>query len=163
MSRSSDRSASTSRSSDRSASKSRPSDSAQVEPLAALVAVFAVGAALTTYAGVLDATLTTTDRNLAEPTVERVERTVSEAGVVEPPRLSEGVHAGPDGYRVALTLVAGDRTWHAGPTPPTRGDSSGSTTAQTTSRAIDTAEITVSVRVGPGQIRAGRLRAEVWR
>lgn len=132
----------------------RSSDSAQVEPLAALVAVFAVGAALTTYAGVLDATLPTPDRNLAEPTVERVERAVSEAGVVEPTRLSEGVHAGADGYQVNVTLVAGDRTWHAGPTPPARADASRD--------ADSTAEIAVSVQVAPGQIRAGRLRVEVW-
>jgi hypothetical protein len=121
---------------------------AQVEPLAALVAVFAVGVALTTYAGVLDATLPTPDRNLAEPTVERTEREIAEHGIVDPENLSEGPSAGPDGYRVNLTLATADQKWHAGPTPPAN---------------VDVAEISVSVQIAPGRIRPGRLRATVWR
>lgn len=125
----------------------RRSGRAQVEPLAALSAVFAVGLALSAYAGVLDATLPTADRNLAEPTVERVERVVCEARVADPSALADGLDVGPDGYRVNLTLVAAGHRWHAGPpTPPT----------------ADSAESAVSVRVGPGRIRTGRLRAEVW-
>jgi hypothetical protein len=124
------------------------SDRAQVEPLAALVAVFAVGAALTAYTGVLDATVPSPDRNVAEPTVERVERAVGdETGVVTPKSLAEGLRAGPDGYALNLTLRSAGRTWHAGPTSPP---------------STDTAEVAVSVQVGLGQIRPGRLRAEVW-
>jgi hypothetical protein len=123
-------------------------DRAQVEPLAALVAVFAVGAALTAYAGVLDATIPSPDRNVAGPTVERVERAVGdETGVVTPSALTEGLRAGPDGYALNLTLRWAGRTWHAGPTPPPTADA---------------AEVATSIRVGPGQIRPGRLRAEVW-
>jgi len=171
------------------ASDPSPPPRAQVEPLAALVAVFAVGIALTTYAGLVDATLPTHDRNLAEPTVERAERAVADHGVVAPSALSEGLRAGPDGYRVNLSLdlvtTGGDLTadgadfedrlaeddstaagndsmadrgdfaadgtgWYTGPTPPR--------TAST-----DVAEIGVSVRVAPGRIRHGRLRAVVWR
>ncbi|NEU57540.1 hypothetical protein FXF75_12515 [Halorussus sp. MSC15.2] len=120
---------------------------AQVEPLAALVAVFAVGAALTAYTGVLGATLPTHDRNLAEPTVERAERAVSEVGVADPDALAAGLRAGPNGYSVTLTLEAAGRTWRTGPTPPT---------------SADAAELAVSVRVGPGRVRPGTLRAEVW-
>lgn len=126
---------------------SRWSGRAQAEPLAALVALFAVGAALSVYAGVLDGTLSTTDRNPAEPTVERAERAVTEVGVVDPDTLPTGLRAGPEGYRVNLTLDAAGRTWRAGPTPPPSADS---------------ADLAVSVRVGPGRIRPGRLRAEVW-
>jgi hypothetical protein len=122
----------------------------QVEPLAALVAVFAVGAALTTYAGLVDATLPTPDRNLAEPTVERAERAISEHGVVEQTTLSDGLHAGPDGYRANLTLTVAEQEWHVGPTPPDAD-------------AADRSDVRVSVRVAPGKIRPGRLRAEVWR
>ncbi|WP_137283346.1 DUF7285 family protein [Halorussus salinisoli] len=122
-------------------------DRAQVEPLAALVAVFAVGVALTTYTGVLDATLPTPDRNLAGPTVERAERAVGDTGVADPEALPAGLHAGPDGYDLNLTLRSAGRTWHAGPTPPP---------------SADAADLAVSVRVGPGRIRPGRLRAEVW-
>jgi hypothetical protein len=133
---------------------------AQVEPLAALVAVFAVGAALTAYTGVLGATLPTPDRNLAEPTAERVERTVGdEAGVLAPDSLSSGLHAGPEGYRLNLTLRSGGRTWHAGPVPPQNPDAADSSD---TANSADSAERTVSVRVAPGRIRPGQLRAVVW-
>lgn len=134
---------------DRRGANARFSDAtrAQTEPLAALVAVFAVGVALTTYAGVLDATLPTPDRNVAEPTVERVERAVCEAGVADPDALAGGLRRGPDGYETNLTLEADGRTWHAGPTPPA---------------SADAAVLAVSVRVGPGRVRPGRLRAEVW-
>jgi len=128
-----------------------PSARAQVEPLAALVAVFAIGVALSAYAGVLDAAVPTPDRNLAEPTVERAERAVAEAGVLAPGNLPAGLHVGPDGYRLNLTLAAAGQSWHAGPAPPPRADS-----------ADHTAEFAVSVRVGPGRIRPGTLRAEVW-
>jgi len=119
----------------------------QVEPLAAIVAVFAVGVALSAYAGVLDATLPTPDRNLAEPTVERAERALADAGVVAPDALPARLEVGPDDYRVNLTLDVAGRTWHAGPTPPPRADA---------------AARPVSVRVAPGRVRPGQLRAEVW-
>lgn len=132
----------------RSSDNGRTTAKAQVEPLAALVAVFAVGAALTAYTGVLDATVPTPDRNLAEPTVERVEREVGdETGVIVPSVLAAGLDAGLEGYALNLTLDSHGQTWQAGPTPPP---------------SADTADLAVSVRVGPGQIRPGRLRAEVW-
>lgn len=135
----------------RSGDHHRPSRRAQVEPLAALVAVFAVGVALSAYAGVLDAAVPTPDRNLAEPTIERAERAVAETGVLAPENLPAGLRAGPDGYRLNLTLAAAGQSWHAGPTPPPRADT-----------ADHTAELAVSVRIGPGKIRPGTLRAEVW-
>ncbi|WP_276300563.1 DUF7285 family protein [Halorussus lipolyticus] len=137
-----------SRWSDSGAASSARTHRAQVEPLAALVAVFAVGAALTAYTGVLDESVPTPDRNLAGPTVERVERTASdEAGVLGPDSLAAGLRAGPEGYALNLTLRVGGRRWHAGPTPPPEAD---------------VAKIGVSVRTAPGRIRPGRLRAEVW-
>jgi hypothetical protein len=134
---------------------------AQVEPLAALVAAFAVGVALSAYAGVLSATVPSPDRNLAEPTVEKAERAISEAGVAEPAALLDGLHAGPDGYHVNLTLDAAGQTWHAGPTPPSSADTADVTDA-TAADTTDTATATVSVRLAPGRIRPGRLQAEVW-
>ncbi|WP_132057429.1 DUF7285 family protein [Halorussus amylolyticus] len=132
---------------------SRWSGRAQVEPLAALVAVFAVGLAVSAYAGVLDAALPTPDRDVAEPTGQRVERAVTDAGVVEPDRLADGLHAGPDGYRLNLTLAADGETWREGPPVPDRADAPD---------ALDTAEFVVSVRVGPGRVQPGRLRVAVW-
>ena len=126
---------------------SRWSGRGQVEPLAALTAVFAVGIALTTYVGLLDATVPTPDRNVAEPTADRVERAITEAGVVEPSGLRDGLAVGPEGYRMRLTLTAATRTWRVGAEPPNE---------------TAVAELAVSVRVGPGRIRPGRLRVEVW-
>lgn len=118
----------------------------QIEPLAAVVAVFAVGLGVTAYAGVLDTALVPTERNVAEPTLERVESTVTEDGTVRPTDLS--TDCGPDGYDLRVTVTTDERWWAAGPRPP-RG-------AQTASRFV-------SVRVEPGVVEPGRLRVEVWR
>ncbi|WP_135851650.1 DUF7285 family protein [Halorussus salinus] len=120
---------------------------AQVEPLAALAAVFAVGVALSAYAGLLGDVIPTPDRNLADPAVERAARAISETGVADPQSLAAGLRAGPAGYRVNLTLRTADESWQAGPTPPP---------------SADAARRAVSVRVAPGSVRPGRLRAEVW-
>ncbi|UPV99345.1 hypothetical protein M0R88_12520 [Halorussus gelatinilyticus] len=125
----------------------RESDRAQVEPTAALVAVFAVGVALTAYTGLLGEAVPTSDRNLADPTVERTARAISETGVADPESLAAGLRSGPEGYRLNLTLRTAGRSWRAGPTPPPRAD---------------TATVAVSVRIAPGRVRPGHLRAEVW-
>lgn len=127
---------------------SRSSGSGQAEPLAAILAVLALGAGLSAYAVVLDATVPAPDRDLAGPTIDRVERAVTEAGVVDPTAVADGPGAGPDGYRTNVTLDVGGRTWHAGPPAPSRADG---------------AEVAVSVRTGPGRVRTGVLRVEVWR
>ena len=120
----------------------------QTEPLAALVALFAVCAGVNLYATVLGGSVPVADRDLSDPTLERICDTASRAGAVSPELLSTAVDAGPDGRRVNATLSAGSRQWSAGPTPPERADR--------TSR-------TVSVRLGPGRIAPGRLSVRVWR
>ena len=119
----------------------------QTEPLAVLAALFVVGAGLTLYAGVVDTTLGQREAPDADPTLDRVRSAVTENGVVDPSALDAALAAAPDGHRVRLTLTADGREWAAGPeTPPD---------ARSASR-------TVSVRVAPGTVRTGRLRAEVW-
>lgn len=122
----------------------------QVEPLAALVAVFAVGVALSAYAGVVSDVLPTPDRNVADPTVERVHEAVTTAGVAVPERLPKAITAAPDGYRLNVTLTAAGRRWHAGPTPPSVDSDA------------DSAARAMSVRIDPGRIRPGRLRVVAW-
>lgn len=119
----------------------------QTEPVAVLAAVFAVGAGIALYAGVVDATLGGGSAPGAEPTLRRVWSAVADTGVVTPGRLSDGLSAAADGYEVRITLAAGDNTWAAGPTPPAD--------AATASRRA-------SVRVGPGHVDSGRLQVEVW-
>lgn len=121
----------------------------QVEPLAAIVAVFAVGAGLTVYAGVLDSELPGRERqHVAGPTLDRLESTVAQSGIIEPGKLAEGQAVVPDGYRLNATLVTAKTRWHVGPEPPKRAQ-----------RATEQ----VSVRVAPGRVRPGRLTVRVWR
>jgi hypothetical protein len=133
---------------------------AQTEPLAVLAALFAVGAGLALYAGVVDTTLGGDEDRNVDPTLRRVWDAVSEAGVLVPTNLSDGLAVGPEGREIRITVTSqpshgnrdtaatpDNRTWTAGPeTPPD---------AASASR-------TASVRVGPGRVRSGRLRVEVW-
>jgi len=121
---------------------------AQVEPFAAIVAVFAVGIGLTVYAGALDANLPgERERNRADPTLDRVVTQVSEAGVVNPDQIDAATTVTPAGAEVNATLVAAGQRWHVGPAPPA---------------TADVASQRVSVRVHPGQVRPGRLEVAVW-
>jgi len=125
----------------------------QVEPLAALVALVAVGAGLSLYAVALaDARA---DRDGSDPTVETVaDRTlerVAPAGVARPGRTSELPSVAPSGYRLNATLTSGDDRWTVGPSAP----AAGSPTASRATRPT-------SVRVAPGRVRAGTLRVVIW-
>ena len=128
---------------------SRSSARAATEPLAALIAVFAVSAGLALYAGVLGDTLADVvgDRDVAGPTADAVERRVTTGGVVDPTLVNDSLAAVPPGYEGNVTLEA-ERRWSVGPTPPARADSDSRT---------------VSVALGPATVRRGRLRVAVWR
>lgn len=120
----------------------------QVEPTAALVALFAVCACLSLYAGVLgEAMPEPTGRNLAEPTLDETYDVVAEGGVVDPEALGEGRRAGPSGHRVNVTVAVDGRRWTSGPAPPS---------------SADAAQRPTSVTVGVGRTVPGRLRVEVW-
>jgi hypothetical protein len=128
---------------------SRSSDRGAVEPIAALVAVFAVSVGLALYAGVVEDALATAGgtQNRAAPTADAVERRLASAGVVHPERIENASLAIPAGYEGNVTLRTGS-TWTTGPTPPPRAD---------------TATRLVSVRVGLGTIERGSLSVRVWR
>lgn len=120
----------------------------QVEPTAALVALFAVCAGVGLYAGALDgATPRSNERNVAEPTLERVYDDVADGGVVDPGALDAARRAGPHGYRINVTVAVDDRLWSSGPAPPSTADTAGRP---------------ASVDVGAGRAVPGRLRVEVW-
>lgn len=123
-------------------------DRAQVEPVAALVAVFAVCVGLALYAGVLSSVVPATDRDLAAPTLDRVHDRLSTGGVAVPGRLDLASAAGPAGYELNVSLTADDEDWSVGPTPPVG--------------AADTASRTTGVRVAPGRVAPGRLRVVIW-
>ncbi|NLV13744.1 DUF7285 family protein [Haloarcula argentinensis] len=127
------------------------SDRATTEPLAALVAVFAVTLGVSLYAGVVDEAFGTldNDRNIATPTADAVEQRLSSAGVVRPEEVNSALDAVPANYHgnATITATTGER-WSSGREPP---------------NSADTETRTVSVRVGAGAVRRGTLTVRVWR
>lgn len=132
---------------------SSSSDRGQVEPLAALAAVFALGAGLALYAGALDATVPslTPDRDPAPAAADRVVDASTSAGVVEPPIERAAATARPTGRELNATLRATgwDEEWRHGPPVPETVD-------------VDCARREVGVRVAPGDVRPGRMGVCVW-
>ncbi|WP_439025559.1 DUF7285 family protein [Haloarchaeobius sp. DT45] len=127
---------------------------AQLEPSAALVAVFAVCVGLALFAGSLDSTLARVDggdsvagRDLAKPTLRQAHAAVAPNGVADPTNLAAAAATGPEGYHVAVTLTAAGERWRTGPAAPPD---------------VSTAVRPVSVRLEPGVVVSGRLRVEVW-
>lgn len=124
-------------------------DKAQVEPLAALVAVFALGVGLSLYVGVLDATLPqlSSERERAPTAMDRLVTASSSLGSVEPPLDDAASTARPTGYHLNATLRTVADSWSVGPT---------------TRNSSECARRRVSVRVGPARVRPGRLEVCVW-
>jgi hypothetical protein len=129
---------------------SRSSARAQVEPIAALVCLLAVCAAVSVYATALAGAGYGTERDVATPTLDRVVDRLAAGGVAVPDRTERARRAGPAGYRLNVTVAAAGARWHAGPMPPGRRADTG------------TAARTISVRLAPGRVRPGRVRVEVW-
>lgn len=119
----------------------------QVEPVIALPALAVLCIGLSLYAVVLQGASAPADRDVARPTLERVEDRLAAAGVAEPPRLSRVAGSGPDDLHLNVTLDAAGQRWSAGPAPPP--------TAATARRSL-------GVRIAPGEVRAGSLRVAVW-
>lgn len=122
-------------------------DRGQVEPVVALPALAVLCIGLSLYAVVLHGASVPTDRDVAGPTLERVEDRLTAAGVGEPSRLPRVTGSGPDGLDLNVTLDAAGQRWAVGPAPPP--------TAGTARRSL-------GVRIAPGEVRAGTLRVAVW-
>lgn len=123
-------------------------------PVVGLVAAATVVAAVSGYALVLaDADTPGGDRDetVAATALSRAHAAVTSGGVAVPAQLANATSVAPSEYRLRVTLTAAGRSWRAGSQPPS-----------------DPAAVTadgrrVGVAVGPGRIRPGRLRVEVWR
>ncbi len=127
-------------------------DRAQTEPIAAIVAVFAVCLGLLLYTGILGSAMPSSERTLAPTTLSAVQGNVASNGIVRPDRLGDGASATPDGYRLNVTLSTGAQKWYEGPTPP-----------RNPAADTDAATATVSVRIAPGDVRPGTVRVVVWK
>lgn len=130
-------------------------DRAAVEPLAALVAVLAVGAALGLHAVVLDDATPDRERPGAETVLDRVERTATVGGIVDPDRLRD---AAPFRYPTTVTVEADGTTWRV-----ESGENAPGRAAVEAADAVAVAERPVTVRVGPGRNVRGTLRVVVRR
>lgn len=122
---------------------------AQVEPVAAVVAVLALCLALAAYGAVGERVLP--ERGGSAPAAQVLDDAVGAATpagsvVVSPTRLAGGV--APAGYRVHVRLTAGERAWTAGASDPPP--------------AAASAARRVPVRTAPGDVRPGELTVEVW-
>ena len=130
----------------------RSSGRGQVEPTAALAAVFAVCLGLSLYAGVATDAVPAGSPSVgpsgtARQTADAVADAARSAGAVDPGRLSGALDAGPSGRRLNATLWTADRRWAAGPTPPARATA---------------ARLRVTARVGTADVDPATLRVEVW-
>ncbi|WP_254543355.1 DUF7285 family protein [Halomarina pelagica] len=122
---------------------------AQVEPVAALLAVVVLCLAVSLYAGVVT-DFVATDSNADGTTAIAADRAVAlvaPAGVATPADLPAAVDAAPAGYRLNATLDAGGERWHLGPAAPP--------TAPRATRPV-------SVRLAPGRVVPGTLAVVVW-
>lgn len=129
----------------------RPSsaDRGQTEPFAALVAVVALGLALSLYAGVLSSVRQPAKPDdVADRTLDAVRRAASDAAVVKANRLDAARGAGPPNRRVNATLTTADRRWASGPDPAGN---------------VARADSYVPVGLGTGRVSRGHLTVRVWR
>lgn len=128
-------------------------DRAAVEPVAALVAVLAVGAALGLYVVALDDAAPNRERPIAEATLDRVEPAVTTGGVVDPEQLR-----GVDEFRrgTVVTVEADGERW----TVRSGSDAPAARRVRGADR-VTVAERPVTVEIGPGQNVRGTLRAVV--
>ena len=124
---------------------SHSSDRGYVEPVAALVAVFALGLGLALYAGTLHETRPATDRGVAETVLASLQQDAEVLGTLEPARL--GKAKPPANWSTNVTLVTGDGRWVHGTVPPPRARR---------------ATTQVAVRRAPGRVVPGRLEVAVW-
>ncbi len=124
-------------------------DKGQTEPLAALVAVFALGVGLSLYVGVLDSTLPslTVESEMAPIAADRFVEEASALGVVRPPIGDAVDAASPNGYATNATLRSDPGVWTGGPTREP---------------SADCVRRRVSVRTAPGRVRPGTLEVCVW-
>jgi hypothetical protein len=121
-------------------------DRGYVEPLAALAAVFAVVVGLTLYVGALDEAVERDDRPVADAITAEIIADAGTMGILE--HASVRSAAPPAGWNANVTLSTRAGRLQRGPSPP---------------EDADVATRQVSVRLGPGTVRPGRLTVEAWR
>lgn len=131
---------------------SRSSDRGWAEPLAALVALTALGAGLTVYAGVLqEADTAGIDGRPAADSLDRVHEVSTVDGATNPANLAIPADVATKHRAVRVRLSTRNHEWTAGdPRPADAG------------APTHTDRRSVPVRTAPGENDPGTLRVEVW-
>lgn len=149
----------------RDSTEAGPTSRAQTEPLAALVAVFAVCLAVSVYAGFLTGLLPElgSDRELAEATGERVWESLREDGVYPADSATIELPDGtlPAGRAVSINVTVPDEQGHVETVAEGRFGGSGTTTGKPGPDA-ETFSRPIPVKRGPGDVRPGMLTVVVW-
>ncbi|MFP9191949.1 DUF7285 family protein [Natronosalvus vescus] len=154
------------------------SERGQTEPIAALVAVATVCLALALYASALYGMFpTSTDRSVAEPTLESVQGTVAADGVYDPHATPDPIteipsDRLPDGNTVTITVttiergqpvaVSTGRYVHGEYEPRTPPDHPASDPPRPADNSVDEASRPIAVRESTGKVSSGTLHVEVW-
>ncbi|SEW07235.1 DUF7285 family protein [Halobacterium jilantaiense] len=122
---------------------------AQVEPVAAVVAVLALCLALVAYGSVSAGVLPGPGASAPAGQVldDAVDAATTEGSVVVSPSALSGTVA-PAGYQASVRLTADNRSWNTGADAPPPEAASASRR--------------VPVRVAPGEVAPGRLTVAVW-
>lgn len=140
----------------------------QSEPLAALIAVSLVCLVVSTCVVLLAKTAETsgTDRSVDEPTADAVWQAISDDGVFDAGTTIEqkiSPETLPEGYNVAVTVSYIDGNGERTSVGAEAFDSSGEPAALSVPDEAEQVTRAVTVRVGPGDKRPGRLTVEVWK
>ena len=140
----------------------------QSEPLAALIAVSLVCLVVSTCVVLLAKTAETsgTDRSVDEPTADAVWQAISDDGMFDAgTTIQQKVAPGtlPEGYNVAVTVSYIDGNGERTAVGEASFDGSGKTASLSVPEEAEQVTRAVTVRVGPGDKRPGRLTVEVWK
>lgn len=125
----------------------RPGRRGQTEPIAALVAVLAIGIGIGLYAGVAADQESEPASTDAESTMERLAAAAIDDGVLDPVAAMQPWEYVRPGEAANVTIRVGGSEYSAGPVPPAGADA--------TRRPV-------TVRTGPGEGQPGLVLLEVW-
>ncbi|MFP8956147.1 hypothetical protein ACLI4Y_05420 [Natrialbaceae archaeon A-CW3] len=154
------------------------SERGQTEPIAALVAVATICLALALYASTLTGMFpTSTDRTVAEPTLESVHGAIAADDVYDPHATPDPIveipsDRLPDGSTVTVTVRTVDRgqtvtvataTYvHDESEPANPPERSTIDAPPSVDSSIDEASRPIAIRESSGKVSSGTLHVEVW-
>lgn len=140
---------------------------AQSEPLAALIAVTVVCAALSLYAGTVTSVLPTlgSDRAVAEPAADSIWQDISDGSAyTAQTNIPEVVDSAtlPAGYYVSVEVAIVDADGSLTRVGRATFDGAGDITNSNPPDNAERIERPVAVQVQPGDVRPGKFIVEVW-